>query len=66
MKTTSAAAEYEAMFWELDRLWQEGKGESDEAEAIRDRSDPIWEQLTDEEQQRIHDLSRSRSHVTAA
>jgi tetratricopeptide (TPR) repeat protein len=41
----------------LHRLWQEGKGESPEADALRDSTDGAWELLSESERERIRRLS---------
>jgi hypothetical protein len=48
--------DYESMLEsmrELERLDREGKIDSPEADAVRDRSDPIWLRLTEEEKERL-------------
>jgi tetratricopeptide (TPR) repeat protein len=41
----------------LHRLWLEGKGESPEADVLRDATDGAWELLSDAERKRIRGLS---------
>jgi hypothetical protein len=43
---------------QLHRMWQEGKGESPEADALRDATDGHWEHLTDIERKRLQGLSQ--------
>lgn len=41
--------QYKALWHRLDKLCDEGKGESEEAEAIRDESDGPWYRMTEED-----------------
>ena len=47
---------------ELHHLWKQGKGESPEAEALRDATDGHWELLSDDERQRVRELSADLNH----
>lgn len=42
---------------QLDKLWREGKGESEEADAIRSAGDANWKLLSDDERQQARDYS---------
>ncbi len=41
--------EYLNLFKQLESLWDQGLGESEEAEELRDRSDGPWYRMTGEE-----------------
>ena len=47
----------------LHRLWLEGRGESPEADALRDATDGHWEFLTDVERKRIRGLSEDLNSI---
>jgi hypothetical protein len=51
-----AFREYVRMFGELEQLFREGRGESPEADELRDRMDIPGEQLDSEEIAAIHAL----------
>jgi hypothetical protein len=44
---------------DLHRLLKEGKDESPEADAIRDRSDAYWKALTEEEKAQVRQHSQN-------
>ncbi len=52
-----AAETYIALWKQLDAMWREGKGESIEADELRDRMDGPWRDLTGE------DLKNVRAHL---
>jgi len=52
-----AYEQYEKLLRELHELIAQGKGETDEADEIRDRMDRPWHALTLEEQERLSQLS---------
>ena len=45
-KMTPAGEEYLRLWDELEHLWDTGRGESDEAHALRDRMDAPWRRMT--------------------
>lgn len=47
----------------LHRLWVAGKGESPEADAIRDASDGTWHALSEVEQKRLRGLSEDLNEI---
>jgi tetratricopeptide (TPR) repeat protein len=47
----------------LHRLWLDGKGESAEADAVRDATDGHWELLSDAERKRIRGLSEDLNSI---
>jgi hypothetical protein len=47
----------------LHRLWLDGKGESPEADAVRDATDGPWEILSDVERKRIRGLSEDLNSI---
>ena len=48
---------YERLLVEIDRLIADGKGDNEEAEAVRDQMDPPWYRLSSEETDHIGSLS---------
>lgn len=40
---------YDALWTALDRLWNEGKGETPDADALRDEMDGPWRGMTEAE-----------------
>ena len=48
---------YKRLLTELDRLIAEGKGDDEEAEAVRDRMDGPWYRLSSEEIEHIFGAS---------
>ena len=49
--------QYESMLKDLHRLIAEGKGDSDEADALREAMDVPWRALSSEEIDRLNRLS---------
>lgn len=49
--------EYETRLKELHRLIAEGKGDDEEADAVRDAMEPLYRRLTDAERERLANLS---------
>lgn len=49
--------QYERLLKELSRLMAEGKGNADEADAVRDEMDVPWYKLSEEETKRLRGLS---------
>jgi tetratricopeptide (TPR) repeat protein len=47
----------------LHRLWVEGKGESPEADAVRDATDGHWELLSEVERKRVRGLSEDLNSI---
>jgi hypothetical protein len=62
-ENSSYRAEIRAIL-QLHRLWLEGKGESLEADAIRDAADGPWELLSDVERKRIRGLSEDLNTIS--
>ena len=48
---------YERLLVEIDRLIADGKGDNEEAEAVRDQMDTPWYRLSSEETDHIGSLS---------
>ena len=48
---------------QIHRLWVDGKGESPEADAIRDAMDGPWSRLSDSERERVRGLSEDLNSI---
>lgn len=55
-----AYEQYLRLWLELDQLWAEGKGESEEAESLRDRMDAPWFEMTAKEIEEFHEEMKRR------
>jgi hypothetical protein len=51
---TPAAEIYIDLWNQLDALWRDGKGESKEADDLRDKMDGPWRALSGEEIPKVH------------
>lgn len=59
--------EYTALRDHILALWQEGRGDSEEADAIRDAMDVVWyKRLTSEEREFIRTHTREQMEVRLA
>ena len=59
---TNYRAEIRALL-ALHRLWLDGKGESPEADAVRDATDGHWELLSEVERKRLRGLSEDSNSI---
>lgn len=62
---TPAGQEYQRLWDELDALWDDGQGESPQADALRSKMNPLWYAMTTTDLEEFKTHAQSKDQVAA-